>query len=107
MSEAIVVIARFSAKPGREENALAAFQRVADETHREDGCEKYVWVRALEDPRQFAVVEKWRDRQAIDGHGSSPHLAELRAQLVDLLSEPPSVVRYAELGLGEAGPGWL
>lgn len=107
MSEAIIVLARFKVKPGMEKEALEAFASVAEDTHREDGCEKYAWIQAVDDDTQFAVVEKWRDRKAMSGHGESTHLTELRAKLADLLSEPASVVRYSELALGQATQGVL
>ena len=97
----IVTIAKFTVAEGKEEAAVRAFERVAAETHREDGCLKYAWVRGLEAPTQIAVVEKWRDMDAVASHGQSAHLAELRASLGDLLAEPPVVMRYEELGLGD------
>jgi quinol monooxygenase YgiN len=107
MSAPIVVLATFTISAGKEDDAREAFAQVAAETHREDGCDRYAWVQALENPSQFAVVEKWSDQTAIDGHGQSTHLAELRAKLKDLVAEPPVVVRYSELGLGTPEQGLL
>jgi quinol monooxygenase YgiN len=105
MHDSIIVLASFAIKHGREQDARAAFEQVAGATHREDGCEKYAWVQALEDPTRFAVIEKWRDMTAIDGHAQSTHLAELRAKLAELVAQPPVVVRYSELGFGEPSQG--
>ena len=97
----IITIAKFRVAAGKEQEALLAFERVAVETHQEDGCLRYAWVQGLEDPAEIAVVEKWRDLDAVTSHGGSPHLATLRAGLGELLTEPPVVVRYSELGFGD------
>ena len=56
----VVVLASFKVKKGREDEAAAAFERVAAATHQEDGCQKYAWVQALNDLTVCAGVEKWR-----------------------------------------------
>jgi quinol monooxygenase YgiN len=104
MSE-IVIVARFKVKEGREADAVAAFERVGGLTHAEDGCERYAWVRDLEDRTSFALIEKWRDSDALTAHREAAHLAEFRASFEDLFAEPPSVRRYEQLGLGTAHQG--
>ena len=49
MSEVVVVVVA-QAKPGRGEDALAAFQGLAAQTHAEEGCRLFALHRAPEDP---------------------------------------------------------
>jgi quinol monooxygenase YgiN len=101
----IVLVVSFKVKEGREAQALPVFQQVGEQTHAEDGCERYAWVRNVADRTEFALIEKWRDEDALASHRDTDHLAEFRARLDDLLTAPPVVSRYEELGFGTPHQG--
>ena len=58
---------------GRE--AIVAMVRAS---RAEDGCIEYGFAQDLTDPDVLYLVERWRDRAALDAHSASPHMAEFR-----------------------------
>jgi quinol monooxygenase YgiN len=62
-----------------------------DESRREDGCIRYGFFAAVEDPLGFIAVEEWRDREALDRHFAQPHLHEFSRRLLEVVSERPEV----------------
>lgn len=54
---------------GRE--AIVAMVRAS---RAEDGCIEYGFAQDLTDPDVLYLVERWRDRAALDAHSASPHM---------------------------------
>ncbi|OBX18535.1 hypothetical protein A9995_11235 [Erythrobacter sp. QSSC1-22B] len=54
---------------GRE--AIVAMVRAS---RAEDGCLEYGFAQDLTDPDVLYLVERWRDRAALDAHSASPHM---------------------------------
>jgi quinol monooxygenase YgiN len=65
----------------------------------QDGCEYYAFAETLDDPGHFVVVQRWRDRGALDEHYRSPSFADYQARIGPLL------VRSSELSLFDAPTG--
>jgi len=103
----VVVVAALFVERGREPEAMALFERVTEETHREPGCLKYAWARELDDPTRFVVVENWRSAEDLDAHGTMPHMDEFRRAIGPLLAAPTLVTRYEPLGIGTDAQGSL
>jgi quinol monooxygenase YgiN len=70
---AYVLLARWVAKQGEEENVRAALERLARPTREEPGCLMWQPHRDPDDPRVFLIYEQYRDKEALDAHGSSEH----------------------------------
>lgn len=58
---------------GRE--AIVAMVRAS---RAENGCLEYGFAQDLTDPDVLYLVERWRDRAALDAHSKSPHMAEFK-----------------------------
>lgn len=82
---AIVIIARMKAKAGREQELEKAFRDMIAKVRSEPGCRQYILHKALKDPTQFAFFEEYADKEALDAHGKTPHMAELRSKLGDMI----------------------
>ncbi len=63
MSE-VVVVGSFTAREGKEAEALEAFEALVEPTHGEDGCILYALHRGNDDPRRLAFVERWESKDA-------------------------------------------
>ena len=87
----LVVIGRVRCEAERREELVAAFERMQDASRREDGCLRYGFFAAVEDPLSFVAVEEWADREALDRHFAEPHLQEFARRLGQLISEQPEV----------------
>ena len=106
MSEVnVVVLAR--AKPGRGDEAAAAFQEVAVPTHAEEGCIVYALHRVANDPERLVLVERWASREALDQHLATPHLTAFREDSHDLWAEPMEILIVDPLLAGDPVKGSL
>jgi quinol monooxygenase YgiN len=87
----IVVIGRVRCSSENSDALIAAFEQMQDNSRREDGCLRYGFFAAVEDPLSFVAVEEWADREALDRHFAQPHLQEFTRRLLELISERPEV----------------
>jgi quinol monooxygenase YgiN len=96
----IVVIGRVRCEPERRERLVALLERMQQESRREEGCLRYGFFAAVEDPLSFVAVEEWVDRAALDRHFAQPHLHEFVTGLLEVVSEQPEVAIHeiAETG---------
>jgi quinol monooxygenase YgiN len=106
MSE-IIVVGSFKARPGKEEEAVAAMLELVGPTHAEDGCILYALNRGADDPRDLAFVERWSSRETHDAHMASPHIKGILARVEELFGDDAGIVRYEELRAGEPKKGSL
>jgi quinol monooxygenase YgiN len=91
----IVVTQRI--KPGMEAEAEALFREVEVATLAKDkGCLRYEWYRA-EEPGTYILLERWSDREAIQAHFKSEHMAQLLPKLAQYAVEKFTSVRLSRL----------
>lgn len=103
----VVVVGSFSAQPGKEAEAVAAFEALLEPTHREDGCILYALHRGVDDPRRLAFVERWASREQLDAHLQSPHVAKVLERAEELFGDSADIVVYEPLPGGETKKGSL
>jgi len=94
MAATVYVVARWVAKPGKEEELKNVLSALIAPSRRELGCYLYDLLRNPEDPRDFCFVERWENDKALDQHAASDHLKAGRAQAEDFAEGPPDVRRY-------------
>jgi quinol monooxygenase YgiN len=91
----IHVIATIEVKPGQRDAFLAEFHRIVPLVHAEAGCLEYgpsVDVASglsMQAPLREGVVvilEKWENLAALKAHTQSPHMAEYRVRVRDLVA---------------------
>jgi quinol monooxygenase YgiN len=87
----LLVIGRVRCAPARREDLVTLFEKMQDDSRREEGCLRYGFFAAVEDPLSFVAVEEWADRGALDRHFAEPHLHEFARHLGELVSERPEV----------------
>jgi quinol monooxygenase YgiN len=83
----IVVIAHFTAKPGKEEELSTFLQGLVEPTRREPGCIRYELNQDLDDPSTFSFVETFADRAGFDAHCRMPYIEKLFEALKLLVAE--------------------
>jgi quinol monooxygenase YgiN len=103
----VVVVGSFTAAPGREAEAEAAFRGLLEPTHGEEGCILYALHRGVDDPRRLAFVERWASREALEAHLGSPHIAEVLSRAAELFGDSGDIVVYEALPGGEPRKGSL
>ena len=97
----IVVIGRVRCAEENREALLAALTRMQDQSRKEEGCLRYGFFSAVEDPLGFVAVEEWADREALDRHFAQPHLQEFAGRLLELVSERPEVAIHEVAGTSD------
>ena len=75
----IIVAGSVRVDPAKREAAKAIMERVITASRGEDGCIDYSYGVDVLDPGLVRVFEVWRDREALQRHFQTPHLAEWRA----------------------------
>jgi quinol monooxygenase YgiN len=87
----LLVIGRVKCERENREELIAALEEMQDQSRREEGCIRYGFFTAVEDPLTFVAVEEWQDREALDRHFAEPHLQSFATKLLELVSERPEV----------------
>lgn len=87
----LVVIGRVECRPEQRDELVARLTEMQNNSRVEDGCIRYGFFAAVEDPLSFVAVEEWADRDALDKHFAQPHLQEFGRRLLELVSERPEV----------------
>ena len=87
----ILVIGRVRCEADRREELIELAKTMQERSRLEDGCIRYGFFAAVEDPLSFIAVEEWADREALDRHFGEPHLAEFARGLGEVVSERPEV----------------
>jgi quinol monooxygenase YgiN len=94
---AYVLIVRMKAQEGNEERAVEIVEELAAASRAEPGCEAYEPCREVDDPRSFAIYERYRDQAAFEEHGQTEHFQRLAAGELFGLMESRERVFYASL----------
>lgn len=94
MPATVHVIARYVAKPGREDELKNVLTGLIAPSRREIGCYQYDLLRNPADPRDFCFVERWEHDAALEQHAAAAHVTSAVAQARELVETPPDVRRY-------------
>lgn len=97
----LILIGSFRVDPARMADARPAMARMMAESAAEPGCIQYSYAQDLLDPGLFHITERWRDRDALSGHFTAPHLLEWRGERASLGITDCAITLY-EANDGEA-----
>ena len=100
----ILVVGRVRCSAETRDELVALLEKMQDDSRREEGCIRYGFFAAVEDPLAFVAVEEWADREALDRHFAEPHLREFGTALLEVVSERPEVAIH-EIASTSAFPG--
>jgi quinol monooxygenase YgiN len=91
----ILVIGRVRCEAAQRDELIGLMERMQERSRPEEGCLRYGFFSAVEDPLSFVAVEEWADREALDRHFAQPHLQEFARGLGEVVSERPEVAIHA------------
>ena len=94
----VVVVAVLKAKQGKEQEMEDALRWIVPQVDSEDGTLQYVLHRSKKEKGKFLFYEKYRDKDALNTHSSSPYLAELFGKIGPLLDGNPTIDIYEDIG---------
>ena len=92
----IKVVARDKIKPECREEAFKLLEELIAKTKEEPGNISYVYCKDTKDPDYFAMIEEWKDKDAIDAHMNSEHFKYYISQLMQMMAEPSRLEVYEE-----------
>ena len=93
----MVVIAKIKAKSGKEAELERGFKEFLTKIESEEGCLVYEVHRDHKDPSIFITYEKYRDKEALNDHASTPHVLEFLPILLTLIEGEPVLEVYDEV----------
>jgi len=100
----LVVHVHVRVKPESVESFMEATLENARCSIREPGVARFDVLQNNDDPTWFILVEVYRDSQAPARHKETAHYAAWRDAVADLMAEPRSSVKFANLF--PADEGW-
>ena len=104
-SETVVVVAIFTAAPGKLDELRSALVEAIPGVHAEAGCDLYAIHDAPDD--QIYMLEKWSSADLLDAHGDGPAVARLQELTRGLTAGPPEVIRMRPIPAGTPEQGLL
>ncbi|MEF8714937.1 MAG: putative quinol monooxygenase [Accumulibacter sp.] len=94
----IRIMARITARSGRENELRSVLQDLLGPSRQESGCMSYELFQNQDDPLEFVTVEQWTDPAAADAHLASAHVATAITLASELLAQPPLIHRFSPIG---------
>ena len=80
----ISIIAKFVVNEGQEQNFLDMVKPLIKASQLEAGCIEYNLHKHIELPLTYAMIEKWKDKAAVDFHNNTPHFTGTVPKIVEL-----------------------
>lgn len=91
----IIVQGMIPIKPGFEEAAILAAERVAAASRVESGCVSYEFYRSLSDPRRLLLLQEWESIDALSRHYRTEHMQQFLDVLRELVNGEIVTRRYS------------
>ena len=85
------LIARIPVQEGKVEEAIEMFTGLMDHVAKEEGTLGYTLNRSDKDPNTLVVMERYKDKAALDFHSSTPHFKEFSSRLPAVLAGKPEI----------------
>ncbi len=93
----ISLVAKLPIKEGKMDEAVAAFKELMVEVAKEEGTLSYTINRPQKDPNMLVVMERYRDKAALDFHSSTPHFKAFFAKSGALMAGRPELTVMEEI----------
>jgi len=102
----VTLIFRAKMRPGKEDEALERLRTMAGTVEaQEPGALAYLFHRSQQDPSEVVLFEIYADDNALQAHGQTPHMGELRATFGELFDTATVKVERLERVAGFAREG--
>jgi len=95
---ALTVIAKFVAKPGKEEILKKELLARIEPTRAEDGCIVYDLHQDVDNPAVLVFLESWKSREDLEQHLQMPYLQSLLGMVDEICAEPPEIRLANQIG---------
>jgi quinol monooxygenase YgiN len=93
----MIVVAKLKAQSGKEAEMENVLKEMVGKVKGEEGTLAYTLHRSKKDPSVFMFYEKYKDKEALDFHSSTPHFKEMSGILASIVDGPLEIDVYDEL----------
>ena len=93
----MIVVAKLKAKSGKEAEVEKTLKEMVGKVRGEEGTLAYTLHKSKKDPSVFMFYEKYKDKEALNFHSSTPHFKEMFGILAPLLEGQSEIDVYDEL----------
>ena len=93
----MIVVAKLKAKNGKEGEMEKTLREMVGKVEKEEGTLVYTLHRSQKDPSVFLFYEKYKDKDALSHHSSTPYFKEMFGLLGRLLEGEPEIGMYDEI----------
>jgi len=98
-SKWVTQLASFSIQGGKEEEAVAALEKLTKAVEEnEPGVLAYVVYRELENPLNLTFFEIYDSPESLKAHGGQPHLRKMFGSFTKLFQGPVKVTKLGKVG---------
>jgi quinol monooxygenase YgiN len=93
----ISVIAKIPIKEGKVEEAVKAFKDLMVQVAKEEGTLSYTLNRNQSNPNVLVVMERYKDKAALEAHSSSTYFKAFFTQSRELIAGKPEISIMEEI----------
>jgi len=93
----ISLIARIPVKEGKMEEAIVAFKELMVQVAKEAGTLSYTINQDKSIPNTLVVLERYRDKAALDTHSSSAHFKAFLPKSAGFMAGKPEITMMEEI----------
>ena len=93
----IKIVAKMLVKADQIETFKATAKELVEKSAAEAGNVSYSLNVSTADPRQFAIIECWKDQAAIDFHNNTPHFTTFLPQIGAMCEGDVSIELFNEI----------
>lgn len=93
----ISVIAKLPIKEGKVDEAIAVIKELAKDVAKEEGTLLYTLNRDSKNPNTLVFMERYKDKDALNAHSTTPHFKVFFAKSGALLSGKPEIALMDEI----------
>lgn len=91
------VIARIPVKEEKFNEAVEAFKQLMSEVAKEAGTLSYTLNVSKSEPLTLVVMERYKDKEALAAHSSTPHFKAFSAKGAEFFAGKPEIAILSEL----------
>ena len=93
----ISIIAKVPVKEGKFDEAVALFKEMLPQIAKEEGTLAYSLNKDQTNPNTVVILERYRDKAALDAHAATPHFKAFSPKLPPFLAGKPEIVMMEEI----------
>ena len=91
------LIAKIPVQEGKVEEAIDMLKALMVHVADEEGTLGYTLNRSNKDPNTLVMMERYKDKAALDFHSSTPHFKEFSSRLPAILAGKPEISVLEEI----------